>query len=177
MLTVEALNSIGAGRYKVLLPIVPPRPSRDGDEAREPWLRQEYRSFGTWFGGSSLTKRRPFQEFRSSSRKTRDAELRGAITRKWEKKSVSKFRAIVDAKREPSDAKEQLTSTVAPYTRERPKKKKSGRRSDPGYKQANAYIPRELHLEVKLELMKEGKGRQYSELVEQLLQDWVASRG
>ena len=39
MLTVTALQSIGADNYRVLLTIVPPRPSRDGDEARS-LLRQ-----------------------------------------------------------------------------------------------------------------------------------------
>ena len=34
-LTIENLQSIGAKSYKVLLTIVPPKPSRDGDEARE----------------------------------------------------------------------------------------------------------------------------------------------
>ena len=34
-LTIENLKSIGAKSYKVLLTIVPPKPSRDGDEARE----------------------------------------------------------------------------------------------------------------------------------------------
>ncbi len=35
MLTVQQLNEVGGrGRYKVLLTIVPPRPSRDGEEAR-----------------------------------------------------------------------------------------------------------------------------------------------
>jgi chromosome partitioning protein len=32
--TVDALRSIGAGNFRVLLTVVPPRPSRDGDEAR-----------------------------------------------------------------------------------------------------------------------------------------------
>lgn len=32
--TVETLRSVGADRFKVLLTIVPPRPSRDGDNAR-----------------------------------------------------------------------------------------------------------------------------------------------
>lgn len=32
--TVETLESIGAKNYRVLLTIVPPRPSRDGEEAR-----------------------------------------------------------------------------------------------------------------------------------------------
>ena len=39
MLTVKALQGIGADNYRVLLTIVPPRPSRDGDEARS-LLRQ-----------------------------------------------------------------------------------------------------------------------------------------
>jgi len=34
MVTVETLRSIGAERFKVLLSIVPPKPSRDGDDAR-----------------------------------------------------------------------------------------------------------------------------------------------
>jgi chromosome partitioning protein len=34
MLTAEALRELAAERFKVLLTIVPPRPSRDGDEAR-----------------------------------------------------------------------------------------------------------------------------------------------
>ena len=39
MLTVKALQAIGTDNYRVLLAIVPPRPSRDGDEARS-LLRQ-----------------------------------------------------------------------------------------------------------------------------------------
>ena len=34
MLTVKALQAIGTDNYRVLLTIVPPHPSRDGDEAR-----------------------------------------------------------------------------------------------------------------------------------------------
>jgi len=34
-LTVTALKSIGADRYRVLLTVVPPRPSRDGEDARD----------------------------------------------------------------------------------------------------------------------------------------------
>jgi chromosome partitioning protein len=34
MATVESLRSVGAERFRVLLTIVPPRPSRDGDDAR-----------------------------------------------------------------------------------------------------------------------------------------------
>jgi chromosome partitioning protein len=34
MLTVNALQNIGAESYRILLTIIPPRPSRDGEEAR-----------------------------------------------------------------------------------------------------------------------------------------------
>jgi chromosome partitioning protein len=35
MLTVDALKQLGNSRYKILLTIIPPKPSRDGEEARE----------------------------------------------------------------------------------------------------------------------------------------------
>jgi chromosome partitioning protein len=34
MLTVDALRALGDTRYRILLTMVPPRPSRDGDDAR-----------------------------------------------------------------------------------------------------------------------------------------------
>ena len=34
MLTVKALDGLSASGYRILLSIIPPRPSRDGDEAR-----------------------------------------------------------------------------------------------------------------------------------------------
>jgi chromosome partitioning protein len=34
-LTIQALQSIGTDRYRILLTIVPPKPSRDGEDARE----------------------------------------------------------------------------------------------------------------------------------------------
>ncbi len=34
ILTVDALKGLGADRYRVLLTMLPPKPSRDGDEAR-----------------------------------------------------------------------------------------------------------------------------------------------
>ena len=34
MLTVDALQGIGADSYRILLTIIPPRPSKDGEEAR-----------------------------------------------------------------------------------------------------------------------------------------------
>lgn len=41
MLTVEALKKLNSDSYKVLLTIVPPKPNRDGDEARKSLLKAE----------------------------------------------------------------------------------------------------------------------------------------
>ena len=35
MLTVGALEALGAAKYRILLTVLPPRPSRDGEEARQ----------------------------------------------------------------------------------------------------------------------------------------------
>ena len=34
MQTIKVLDSLGTGRYRILLSIIPPKPSRDGEEAR-----------------------------------------------------------------------------------------------------------------------------------------------
>jgi len=51
-----------------------------------------------------------------------------------------------------------------------------GKRSDPGFAQVSAYIPADLHHEVKLTLLQERKGREFSELVAELLAEWLARR-
>ena len=35
LLTIEALKRVNAGNYKILLTVVPPKPNRDGEEARK----------------------------------------------------------------------------------------------------------------------------------------------
>ena len=50
----------------------------------------------------------------------------------------------------------------------------AGKRSDADYKQVSAYIRRDTHFKVKLALLQEG--REFSELVEELLGEWIASR-
>jgi chromosome partitioning protein len=46
MLTAAALRELGAERFKVLLTIVPPKPSRDGDEARQAIVDEGLPLFG-----------------------------------------------------------------------------------------------------------------------------------
>jgi len=50
----------------------------------------------------------------------------------------------------------------------------AGKRRDADYKQVSAYIRKDTHFKVKLALLQEG--REFSELVEELLGEWVASR-
>jgi hypothetical protein len=52
----------------------------------------------------------------------------------------------------------------------------SGKRSDPDYVGFTTYIRKDTHHEVKLALLQEKKGRELSELVEDLLSNWLKSR-
>ena len=49
----------------------------------------------------------------------------------------------------------------------------AGKRTDPEYNQVTAYIRKSTHYEVKLRLLQEGQGREFSELVENLLGAWL----
>jgi hypothetical protein len=68
----------------------------------------------------------------------------------------------------------------APHKRAAEKLRKrgrpSGKRSDVAFVQAPAWIRRDTHTQVKIELLKEGKGQEFSELVESLLSKWLKSR-
>jgi hypothetical protein len=50
-----------------------------------------------------------------------------------------------------------------------------GKRSDPDFEQVTAYIRRETHQSVKMELLKNGR-QEFSALVEGLLQQWLKVR-
>ena len=51
-----------------------------------------------------------------------------------------------------------------------------GKRSDPDFEQVTAYIRRHTHQGVKIALLQEGKGQEFSELVEDLLAKWLKAR-
>jgi hypothetical protein len=50
---------------------------------------------------------------------------------------------------------------------------RAGKKGNPDYQQATAYIPRKLHEEVQVKLIKNGKRQDFSQLVETLLKDWI----
>ena len=48
LLTIEAIQSVGAANYRILLTIVPPAPSHAGDDAREMLKKSNLPTFKTW---------------------------------------------------------------------------------------------------------------------------------
>jgi hypothetical protein len=80
----------------------------------------------------------------------------------------SKFGAILGRKREEAD-------TLAHGMEKRKRGRPSGKRSNPEYAQVTAYIPRVLHDEVKILLIRDG-GKEFSELVAELLAEWMQKR-
>lgn len=51
-----------------------------------------------------------------------------------------------------------------------------GRRSDPDYMQASAYVPRQLRRQVERVLLNDPSERDYSQLIEELLQKWLTEQ-
>ncbi len=51
-----------------------------------------------------------------------------------------------------------------------------GKRRHPDFEQVTAYIRKDTHHQAKLALLRELKGRQFSDLVEELLSTWLRDR-
>ncbi len=52
-----------------------------------------------------------------------------------------------------------------------------GRRRNPDYMQASAYVPRKLRRQVERALLNDPGERDYSELIEELLEKWLTDQG
>ena len=88
---------------------------------------------------------------------------------------MSKFRGLIDgANSRNSTAPE--PAPVAMPTKPRGRGRPRGKRSDPGFEQVTAYIRKDTHRGAKIALLQEGKGREFSELVEDLLAEWLKVR-
>lgn len=88
----------------------------------------------------------------------------------------SKFQSFLAAR---SEAVEQLSANRedADLVRMTARSRSSGKRSDPAFEQVTEYIRKDTHDAVKMALLKEGRRRQFSELVEELLSSWVEEKG
>ena len=77
---------------------------------------------------------------------------------------MSKFQGILDSHKKPIQAE----------TQGKPKTK--GKRSDPDYEQVSAYIRKETYRNVKIALLQEEEKRDFSDLVEALLSEWLSNQ-
>jgi hypothetical protein len=69
------------------------------------------------------------------------------------------------------------TSTAGlPVTLQSGARRLSGKRANPAYRQLTAYVSTETHQAVKMALLGDGKGQEISELVDELLKDWLQKR-
>ncbi len=103
----------------------------------------------------------------------------------------SKFGALLDAAKrapespEPQQEKPKRTRSRGEPARpaedeavpeQKPKRgRPRGKRSDPAFESVTAYIRRDTHLKVKMELLRRGGRKEFSELVEELLVEWLAA--
>lgn len=84
----------------------------------------------------------------------------------------SKFKHLLDAAREPQPEPEPTPHSETPKRKGRPK----GKRSNPDYEQVTAYIRRTTHRDVKLALLQAGEDQDFSDLVEELLIEYLSTQ-
>jgi hypothetical protein len=95
---------------------------------------------------------------------------------------TSKFKGILERAKEreiePVGVEEALPLSPALLKDKQAKKRgrPSGKRSDEDYVQVTAYIQKDIHLDVKIALLKSGDDKDFSELVDSLLANWLKSR-
>jgi len=93
-------------------------------------------------------------------------------------KESSKFSNTLAALRPPKPGEEQEAPTVVPQAPELPHQKKggrpSGKRSNPGYEASSVIIRKGTKKSVQHVLLDDDQGRDFSELVEELLCNWLA---
>ena len=82
--------------------------------------------------------------------------------------------AAVEARK--GTRKKAAASSPTPAAKRR-RGRPTGKRSDPDFEQVTSYIRRQTYADVKIELIREGLRREFSELVEELLSKWLKSRG
>jgi hypothetical protein len=85
---------------------------------------------------------------------------------------VTKFKGLLEATKihRPDSIEEESFLKWVPPRRGRP----PGKRSHPDFEQITAYIRKDTHHAVKIELLKNGR-KEFSELVEELLHQWLKS--
>ena len=96
----------------------------------------------------------------------------------------SKFRNILDAARAQGEAPietppppvREAESTPDAASGKRRGRPAGGKRSDPDYEQVTAYIRKDVHRRVKIALLQEQEKTEFSQLVDQLLAEWLRTK-
>jgi hypothetical protein len=83
---------------------------------------------------------------------------------------MSKFTSVLEAARG-RDVQEEPAPIIR-IARGRPK----GKRSDPSFEQVTAYIRKDTYLKVKMSLLQEGGDRDFSDVVEELLSEFLRTQ-
>ncbi len=105
---------------------------------------------------------------------------------------MSKFKSLLDTvkgrspepepEKSPQDSALHHNSPVVgqePIVEQQPEPKRGrpkGKRSDPDYEQVTAYIRKDTHASIKIALLQEGQKREFSQLVQELLDEWLKLR-
>jgi hypothetical protein len=84
---------------------------------------------------------------------------------------VSKFGALVE---EHKRRKEQGGEPPVPDARKPKIGRPPGKRSNPEYEQVTSYVRKDTYKGVKVALIQAGEKKQFSDLVEELLTEWLA---
>ncbi len=85
-------------------------------------------------------------------------------------KGKSKYDNLMKSKRSGGDE----GASGSPGRGRPPISQVAGKRGDPDYRQVSAYVRKDTHRKVKMALLEEDL--EFSELVEDLLRDWLAKR-
>ena len=96
---------------------------------------------------------------------------------------MSKFQSLLDVAngRQAATRKKKVSSQTesdisSPKALAPRRGRPTGKRSDPDYEQVTAYIKKATHIDIKIALLQDGQGREFSELVEDLLSEWLKAR-
>ena len=88
---------------------------------------------------------------------------------------MNKFQEVIDAAKDKEGIADKPASLAMPPKR-RGGRRPRGKRSDPDFEQVTAYIRKHTHQAVKITLLRESTGQEFSELVEDLLTKWLKAR-
>lgn len=130
----------------------------------------------SWSGGDEMSKFKKI--FDVAKERKPETEVQQQNSEDNNKANNKKTTTKTRTAKKSTVKKASLPTEPAPLPpAETPKRgRPKGKRSDPDYEQVTAYIKSKTYTNVKIELLKEGQKRQFSELIQELLDDWVKSR-